>query len=127
MAASDYVQNPIYRLRLKGRPQMKRGLDTQEVHLKHGLDPRCDEFGLDPDAGTFVDPDGRKHAIESERGNYLAFYDGVAGAILDGSSVPVRAEDARSGIALIDLARRAAAAGRLLEVPAASWMGERGP
>jgi len=58
--------------------------------------------------------------LPTRRGNYLAFYDGVAAAILDGAPVPVAPQAARDGLMIIDLARRASAEGRRLEVPAAS-------
>jgi scyllo-inositol 2-dehydrogenase (NADP+) len=62
--------------------------------------------------------------VPTERGNYLAFYDGIAAAILEGAATPVAPDDARDGLLLIDLARRAAALGQLLPVPAASSTGE---
>jgi len=101
---------------------VKHGLDPQEAQLKAGLDPRDPGFGIDGQDGVLVHPDGSTEAVPTRRGNYPAFYDAVAAAILDGAPVPVRADDARNGLALIDLARRASSEGRRLAVPAASSM-----
>lgn len=99
---------------------VKFGLDQQEAQLKARFDPQSPEFGIDPSDGTLVHPDGSKELIPTARGNYRAYYEAIAAAILDGRPVPVTAEDARDGLALIDLARRASAEGRRLPVPAAS-------
>src|SRR5207253_1184091 len=101
---------------------VKHGLDPQEAQLKAGLDPRDPGFGIDGQDGVLVHPDGSTEAVPTRRGNYPAFYDAVAAAILYGAPVPVRADDARNGLALIDLARRASSEGRRLAVPAASSM-----
>ncbi|MGE5562062.1 MAG: Gfo/Idh/MocA family oxidoreductase [Bacillota bacterium] len=99
---------------------LKYGLDPQEAQLKSGMDPRDRGFGADPRAGLLTLPDASTVEVPSETGRYLAFYEGVAAAILDGAAVPVDPRDARNGLLLIDLARRAAAEGRRLPVPASS-------
>jgi hypothetical protein len=58
--------------------------------------------------------------VPTSRGNYHVFYDTIAAAILDGAPVPVAPEDARAGLELISLARRASELGQRLPVPAAS-------
>ena len=70
--------------------------------------------------GTLTLRDGTHGKVPSERGDYLAFYEAVVAAILDGAPVPVDPADARDGLLLIDLARRAAELGQRLPVPAAS-------
>jgi len=99
---------------------VKPGLDPQEAQLKAGLRPGDVGFGESDEVGSFVRPDGTVTPIPTERGDYLGFYDAIAAAILDGEPVPVPAADARDGILLIDLARRASAVGQRLQVPVAS-------
>ena len=99
---------------------VKHGLDPQEAQLKGRIDPRSPEFGVDPQDGTLTRPDGTSECVPTKRGNYLAFYEAVAAAILDDGPVPVSPEDARAGLTLIDLARRASAEERRLPVPGAS-------
>jgi len=111
---------PRFAVHGTGGSFVKWGLDPQEAQLKAGLMPRDDGFGVDPAAGILTGADGSTESIATKRGNYLAFYEAVADAILDGAPVPVTAEDARNGLLLIALARDAARQGRRLPVPAAS-------
>jgi scyllo-inositol 2-dehydrogenase (NADP+) len=99
---------------------IKYGLDPQEAQLRAGMDPRDDSFALDETGGILTLGGGRHAEVPIERGNYRAFYEGVADAILDGAPVPVAPADARVGLVLIDLARRAAALGQRLPVPVAN-------
>lgn len=102
---------------------VKYGLDPQEAQLKSGRGPHEEGFGVDEQDGVLTLPDGRREKVRTERGNYLAFYEAVAAAILDGAPPPVAPRQARDGLLLIDLARRAAAEGRTLAVPGASSTG----
>jgi scyllo-inositol 2-dehydrogenase (NADP+) len=122
LRSSSVVAAPRPRFAVHGTQGslVKLGLDPQEAQLKAGLDPRDPAFGIDAQPGTFTHPDGSTETVPPKRGNYLAFYEGIAAAILDGAPVPVAAEDAREGIALIDLARNAARLGRRLPNSAAS-------
>lgn len=99
---------------------VKVGLDPQETQLRAGMRPGDSGFKRGGDEGTLVLADGSATKIPTEEGNYLHFYEGIAAAILDGAPVPVRPEEARQGLVLIDLARRAAALGERLPVQAAS-------
>ena len=49
--------------------------------------------------------------MRTERGDYKHFYAGVAAAIRDGAPPPVAAEDAVTGLAIIEAAYRSAAEG----------------
>ena len=122
LSSSSLVASPRARFAAYGTKGafVKYGLDPQEAQLKAGIDPRSDGFALDDSDGTLTFGDGRTGKMPSERGDYLAFYEAVAAAILDGTPPPVAPQDARDGLLLIDLARRAAAEGRTLPVPAAS-------
>jgi scyllo-inositol 2-dehydrogenase (NADP+) len=99
---------------------VKHSLDPQEAQLKAGLRPRDQGFGEDSQDGTLTRAEGTAEPVQTERGNYLAFYQALAAAILDGAPVPVPAEEARDGLLLIDLARRASRLERRLPVPDAS-------
>ena len=122
LRCSTLVAEPLPRFAIHGSGGsfVKHGLDAQEAALKRGADPRAADFGTDPHDGTLTRPDGTCEAVPTERGQYLAFYQGVADAILDGAPVPVDPRDARDGLLLIDLARRSSKLGQLLPVPDAS-------
>src|SRR5437763_14642172 len=111
---------PRFAVHGTGGSFVKYGLDPQEAQLKAGMDPRAEGFGVDLVNGTIAFGDGARGEVPSEGGNYLAFYDAVADAVLDGAPTPAEPMDARAGLMLIDLARRAAELGQRLPVPAAS-------
>jgi scyllo-inositol 2-dehydrogenase (NADP+) len=124
LSSSSVVAAPRPRFSIHGTAGsfVKYGLDPQEPQLKAGLDPRAGEFGVEDRHGTLVHPDGTAEQVPTQRGTYLAFYNAVAAAILDGAPSPVTAEDAREGLKLISLARRAAELGERLTVPGANSM-----
>jgi scyllo-inositol 2-dehydrogenase (NADP+) len=126
LKSSSLIAAPRPRFALYGTAGsfVKYGLDPQEAQLKAGIDPKADGFALDESDGTLTFGDGRTAKVPTERGDYLAFYEAVADAILNGAPPPVAPQDARDGLLLIDLARRAAAQGRTLPVPAASSTAE---
>ena len=111
---------PRFAVHGTGGSFVKYGLDPQEAQLKAGMDPRDEEFGVDPLNGTIAFGDGAHGEVPSERGNYLAFYERVGNGILGNVPPPVEPADARAGLLLIDLARRASELGQRLPVPAAS-------
>jgi scyllo-inositol 2-dehydrogenase (NADP+) len=122
LRSSSLVAEPRPRFAVHGMEGsfLKHGLDPQEAQLKSGLRPGDPGFGIDFDHGTLVEPGRESRKVPTERGDYLAFYTGIASAILDGQPVPVPAGEARDGLLLIDLARRASVLGQRLPVPDAS-------
>ena len=124
LRSSSLIAAPRPRFAVHGSEgsYVKDGLDPQETQLKGGLRPGDAGFG-ESGAGTLTGPDGNVTEITTERGNYRVFYDAIAAAILDGAPVPLPPEEARDGLVLIDLARRASALGQRLPVPAASLQG----
>ena len=122
LRASSLVADPRPRFAVHGSAGsfVKHGLDPQEAQLKAGMDARDSAFGIDESCGRLTLPDGSTEEVPAERGCYLDFYEAVAAAILDGAPVPVDPADAREGLRLIGLARRAAATGQRLPVPDAS-------
>ncbi|MBV9528462.1 Gfo/Idh/MocA family oxidoreductase [Sphingomonas sp.] len=120
LRCSTLVAEPRARFAIHGSGGSftKFGIDVQEAQLKAGMDPRDPGFGIDDRDGSFTTPDGTRTPITTQRGRYLNYYEAVASAILDGTPVPVDPADARNGLILIDLARRSAALGKRLLVPA---------
>jgi scyllo-inositol 2-dehydrogenase (NADP+) len=91
---------------------VKYGLDPQEPQALAGMSPGDPGFGVE-DArwhGTLTLADGTTERIPTQRGHYLAFYEAVAAAILDGAPIPVDPADARTGLAIIERVRAGAAA-----------------
>ena len=69
------------------------GIDPQEEALRAGKRPGDPGWGLNP-----ADPPG------TEPGAWQTFYEGIASAILDGAAVPVKPEEARDGLKIIEAA-----------------------
>ncbi len=122
LRSSTLVTKPRPRFALYGTNGsfVRNGLDPQESQLKAGADPRSDEFGIDEAQGILTLASGRAEPVPSERGDYPAFYEAIADAILDRAPAPVDPADARAGLMLIGLARLSAERGERLPVPAAS-------
>lgn len=129
LRSSSLVRDPRPRFALHGTEGsfVKHGLDAQEEQLKSGMRPGDALFGVTDDRGTVILADGARQSIPTERGTWTAYYEEVADAILDGAPAPVDPADARAGLTLIDLARRAAELGQRLPVPAASSRGTQAP
>jgi len=124
LACSTLVSDQRPRFAVNGSEgsYVKYGLDPQEEQLKAGMTPNDPAFGITGLAGVLTKPDGSRE-VPTERSNYTIFYELVADSILDGAPAPVAPEDARAGLVLIDLARRASAEGRRMPVPNASSPG----
>jgi scyllo-inositol 2-dehydrogenase (NADP+) len=122
LRCSSLVADPRPRIAAHGTEAsfIKFGLDPQEPALKDGADPLDPGFGTDKWTGTLTFPEGGSQTVPNERGDYLAFYEAVVDSVLDGAPVPVDPADARDGLLLISLARRASELGQRLSVRDAS-------
>lgn len=87
---------------------VKFGIDPQEDDLKAGKRPGDPTWGLDvvENYGVFRRADGTAEPVETERGAWERYYEGIADAVLDGAPVPVDPADARDVIGLIEEAIR---------------------
>jgi len=116
LSASTLIAEPRPRFGVHGTGGsfVKHGLDPQEAALKAGADPR--EAGLGGRDGVLTLADGARETVPTERGNYLAFYEAVAAAVLDGAPVPVEPQDAREGLRIIEAARQSARDGQRVTI-----------
>jgi scyllo-inositol 2-dehydrogenase (NADP+) len=114
LRASLVTALPGPRMRVLGarRGWVKWGLDPQEAALRAGADPRAEGFGSEPPErfGRLGVEGAETVAVETERGRYLAFYEGFADAVISGARPPVPLADAAAGLELIEAARLIASA-----------------
>jgi scyllo-inositol 2-dehydrogenase (NADP+) len=113
LGAATLVMAPRPRFALHGTGGsfVKYGLDPQEAALGEGADPRA--AGEDsPENYGILTTEAGVERVPTERGRYLDFYENVVAAIRDGGPPPVDPADAREGLRIIEIARRAAAEGR---------------
>ena len=88
---------------------IKHGMDPQEAALRHGLAPSEPDWGLEPQAqwGTLNTQIGGLHfygQLETVQGCYQAFYENIYQAIVQGTELAVKPEEARNTIRIIELA-----------------------
>ena len=125
LGMSAVAAQTIVRLRVLGSraAYVKRGLDVQEEALRRGERPDRPGWGEEPPerwgslgAGDDV------HPVPTARGEYPAFYAGVARALREGGPPPVDPEDALAGLRIIEAAQRSAATGSVIQLDAARSM-----
>ncbi|WP_437857221.1 oxidoreductase [Sorangium sp. So ce363] len=111
---------PRFAVHGDGGSFLKHGIDGQEDALKAGTRPGVPEWGREDPRwfGTLVTVSGERRVIESLPGAYEAYYEGIATAILDGAPPPVRAEEARDVIRVIEAAMKSAAERRTISLGA---------
>ncbi|WP_428820731.1 oxidoreductase [Microbulbifer sp. MCCC 1A16149] len=96
---------------------IKHGLDPQEDRLKSGELPLSADWAQErPEQYGELYAADEVTTIPTETGGYQHYYHQLAGAILDGSEVPVSAEQALWNIRLIHLARQSAASGQTIQI-----------
>jgi scyllo-inositol 2-dehydrogenase (NADP+) len=108
LGATMLAALPAPRMRLTGLAGEweVHGLDTQEGALRAGTRPGDPGFGEVPEASWGVLSDGgAPRPVPSARGDWPAFYAGVARALRDGSPPPVDPRDAVRVLEVIDAAR----------------------
>jgi predicted dehydrogenase len=83
---------------------VKWGLDVQEAALRAGARPDGPGWGREPpEAWGTLGVEGEERPVETEAGDWPAFYRGVAAALRDGSPPPVGAAD---GVAVLEVIER---------------------
>lgn len=100
---------------------IKYGLDSQQPDLQKGLRPGHPQWGRDREdcyaqltVGEAVTAISR---IETIPGCYEAFYKGLHSAITTGAPLPVKAEEARISLQIIELALQSARERRVVDFP----------
>lgn len=107
--SSYLVREPGPRYILHGTTgsYIKYGLDPQEQALKEGKQPGSTSWGYEPREywGKLNTSVGSVHVegvIETELGNYMAFYDNIYEVIREGKELMVKPEESRDGIKIIE-------------------------
>ncbi|MBS9402954.1 oxidoreductase [Halomonas sp. TRM85114] len=99
-------ETPRFRVNGTRGSFVKFGLDPQESWLKEGRRPTT-YWGVDPWPGRLMLENGEAGFIERRAptppGDYLAYYAGIASALLEGTPPPVSIDDAIGVMTLLEL------------------------
>ena len=109
MSAVAAILGPRMRLLGDRGAFEKEGLDVQEDALAAGGQPGSPDWGREPAErwGTLATDEGIR-PVETEPGDYGAFYAGVAEVLRTGAGPPVDPVDAVVGLRVIETAQRSA-------------------
>jgi len=96
---------------------VKHGLDVQEAVLRAGGRPGDADWGEEPrERWGRIGAGETWQAVPTERGDYPAFYAGIAAALRDGTPPPVDPADAVAALAIIEAARLSAAEVKIVRI-----------
>jgi scyllo-inositol 2-dehydrogenase (NADP+) len=101
---------------------IKPRADIQEIDLQKEKNPAESDWGTEPEAGKgllHTDKDGQnviREYISSERGNYMAYYDGLHQAIRHDKPLPVSAEDGLKVVCIIEAAFKSVQEKRIVQL-----------
>lgn len=117
-SATTAQLGPRFRVLGSAAGYVKYGLDPQEADLRDGRRPEArTAWGIEPEAlwgrlGSGESPlTGGGHPVETEPGDYPAFYAAIARALREGTAPPVTAYEAAATLDVLEAARRSAREG----------------
>ncbi|MFB6981494.1 Gfo/Idh/MocA family oxidoreductase [Streptomyces scopuliridis] len=117
-SATTAQLGPRFRVLGSAAGYVKHGLDPQEADLRAGRRPgRGPGWGVEPESlwgriGAGESPlTGGGHPVETEPGDYPAYYAGIATALREGTAPPVTAHEAAAALDVLEAARRSAREG----------------
>jgi scyllo-inositol 2-dehydrogenase (NADP+) len=129
LSASTLARIPGARFTLHGThgSYVKYGLDPQEEQLKSDMRFDSPGFGVDPESdwGTLQIGDQPPQRIPTERGDYRGYYENLRDALLGRDKLAVTPEQAWRTTYLVELARKASAERRSLNVDVRHAAGSR--
>ena len=97
---------------------VKFGIDLQETHLRAGLSPENEGFGVEPEHqfGRLRIGEGEAVSTPAERGDWLQFYRNFREAVRSGAPLIVAPEDAGRVLDVLDAVQTSAREGRRVEL-----------
>ncbi len=123
LKGSVFVIEPGPRFQVHGTSGsfVKYGLDVQEAMLRKGKKPGSKGFGVEPAShrgilNTIAFGKKFRGRCETMTGNYMAFFDNVYSAIVNGNALIVKQEDALLNIRIIEAARKSDKEKRIIQL-----------
>lgn len=123
LKSSYFVREPLPAYSLHGTSGsfIKSKADVQEASLQKGIKPNSKNWGTEPKQEEGLlhymkEGEAVKKHLPTEQGDYMAFYNGISNAILEGSPVPVSAEEATQVIQIIEAAHKSQQEKRIIHL-----------
>ncbi len=123
LKSSYFVREPLpaYVLHGKKGSFVKSKSDIQETELQKGVRTNTEDWGFEPKSEQGVlhimkDGTSHKESVVSEKGDYMAYYNGLYEAIRHHKSLPVSAEDGMKVIKIIEAATKSNNEKRIIEL-----------
>jgi predicted dehydrogenase len=124
LRASYFVREPAPSYIVHGTKGsfLKTRADVQEATLQAGRKPGGSDWGAEPDQDhgllhTEIDGTLVKERVESLRGNYMEYYEGVYKSITNNQQLPVTADDGIMVIRVIEAAYQSHREKKVIELP----------
>ncbi|MEU3185847.1 Gfo/Idh/MocA family oxidoreductase [Streptomyces sp. NPDC006923] len=118
-SATTAQLGPRFRVLGSAAGYVKYGLDPQEADLREGKRPGTEaRWGVEPESlwgriGAGESPlTGGGSPVETEPGDYPAYYAGIATALREGTAPPVTAHEAAAALDVLEAAKLSAREGR---------------
>tara|TARA_R110002050_G_C8924915_1_gene511658 strand:+ start:1000 stop:2049 length:1050 start_codon:yes stop_codon:yes gene_type:complete len=111
LKSSYFVREPLPAYSIHGTTGsfVKSKADIQETELQKEIKPNTANWGMEPESErgllhTLKDGKSKKELIETEQGDYMAYYNGINEAVINNKPLPVSAEEATNVIKVIEAA-----------------------
>ena len=109
ISAGMLVKNHELRYLIKGTKGIfiKNGIDPQEAKLKEGKQPKGENWGKEnPESWGIIEftESGIIESIETEAGNYMAFYQNVYDVLINNADMDIPLSDTKDVIKIIEMA-----------------------
>ncbi|MCP2168072.1 Gfo/Idh/MocA family oxidoreductase [Goodfellowiella coeruleoviolacea] len=111
-------RGPRFRVLGDAGAYVKHGMDPQEDALRTGAVPGGPGWGEEPESAWGRLGAGEEfRPVRTEPGGYQDYYAGIAAALTDGGQPPVTADDAVTGLEVIEAAYRSSQTHTVVELP----------
>ncbi|MBR9856062.1 MAG: oxidoreductase, partial [Algicola sp.] len=123
LKSSYFVLEPLpaYSIHGTNGSFIKSKADIQETELQKELKPNSKNWGIEPKSErgflhTMKNGRSYKESVNTEIGNYMSYYDGIAEAVLNGKRLPVTAIEGKQVIQIIEIAMQSHKENRVIDL-----------
>lgn len=123
LKSSYFVREPLPAYSIHGTKGsfIKSKADIQETELQKDLKPNSKHWGTESESERGLlhlveNGESVKELVATEKGCYMAYYDGMSEAVLNNKAVPVSASEAKQVIQIIEAALRSHKEKRVIDL-----------